>query len=178
MLISLISRSLNCAFRSVAIFVLLKKGLPAKRSKIKHSFSSSMIFFLPDPGWRLMSPVSFSCLLFLLVVLSERPRVSNCAIFEIDIPIWFRVDNSWSFCFILDLAIMFVFFILMFVFVWFLQAHQLVEWNEVELLFFLAWSFSNASSSSFWRSKCANSWEVKLLSEFKSRFCKHKIWFH
>ena len=104
MLISLISRSLNCAFRSVAIFVALKKGLPAKCSKIKHSFSSSMIFFLPDPGWRLMSPVSFSCLLFLLIVLSERPRVSNCAIFEIDIPIWFRVENSWSFCFILDLA--------------------------------------------------------------------------
>ena len=98
-LILLISRSLNCAFRNVAIFVALKKGLLTKCSK-KHSFSSSMIFFLPDPGWRLMSPVSFSCLLFLLIVLSERPRVSNCAIFEIDIPISFRVENSWSFCFI------------------------------------------------------------------------------
>ena len=94
------SRSLNCVFRSVAIFVLLKKGLPAKCSKIKHSFSSSMIFFFNQIGWRLMSAVSFSCLLLLLIVLSERPRVSNCAIFEIDIPISFRVENNWSFSFI------------------------------------------------------------------------------
>ena len=50
MLISLISRSSNYAFRSVTIFVLLKKGQPAKCFKIKHSFSLSMIFFCMIPA--------------------------------------------------------------------------------------------------------------------------------
>ena len=58
--------------------------------------------FLPDPGWSLMSSVSFKCLLFFLIVLSERPRMSNCAIFEISILFSFRVVNSWSFCLIFE----------------------------------------------------------------------------
>ena len=104
MLISQISRSLNCAFRSVAIFVLLKKRLPAKCSKIKHSFSSSMIFIRPNPDWRLMSPIYFNCLLFLLIVLSERPECLIVPFLKSKFPVrleWRIVDPSDS---ILDLA--------------------------------------------------------------------------
>ena len=66
---------------------------------------SSMIF-CSDWSWLAFDDLSFfNCLLFLLIVLSEKTRVSNCAIFEIDIPfrlVWRITDPSASFSDLVD----------------------------------------------------------------------------
>ena len=162
MLISLISRSLNCTFRSVSIFVALYKRLTSKCSKIKHSFSSSIIFCSTRSLLAFNESSLFNCLLFLLVVLSERTRVSNCAIFEISIPISFWVEKSWSFCFIFGSC-----WSCLSCSSWCLTSSDFSKsiklLNELKLNYSSSWSFSNASSSSISRSKCANFWELKLL---------------
>ena len=104
MLISPISRSSNCAFRSGSIFVAVLKGFPIKCLKTKHSYFVKDLFFclILAGFWRVRY---FNCFLFLLIVLSERIRVSNCTIFEINIPFrleWRITDPSASFSNLVD----------------------------------------------------------------------------
>ena len=141
-----------------------------------------MIIFLPDPGWRLMSSVSFNCLLFLLTVHSERPRVSNCAIFEIYIPIWFRVENSWSFCFIFGSC-----WSCLCSSSWCLSSSDSckpINWlNEMRLNFSSFWlGLSRMQAQAVFNDQSVlilGRWSYcQSLIEILQFFCKHKIWFH
>ena len=82
--ISLISKFSNFFLRRVVIFVVLKNKFLVKLSRINISFSSSKIFFLPESGRLWILSFSFNCLL--LIVLLDKPKLSNFSIFKWTFP--------------------------------------------------------------------------------------------
>ena len=121
---------------------------------------SSMIFCKPS---------LFKLTLYHFIVILNRQRVLNYSNFEIDFHILLRMENSWPFCFILDLAYQVCLALLDACLSLNPPDLQSIKRREIALLFCEWLVFLNASSSSFSWSK-VNYWEVIQLIESNSDY--------
>ena len=105
-----------------------------------------------------------------MTVLSEMWRVLSCVIFNINIPIWFRVDIAGSFALFLDLADQVCLPHLDVCLCLTFPAHQLIKWKETELLYFELMVFLECKLMELFAINVSNSWEMMILSGSKSKF--------